>query len=189
MGGRSTLNPVDAPKEAAVAVRKTDDMKLRNCLRCRLLSLALLVSWPAFSHATDSGAAAAAIAKLLATPTSPQAAEEPAASKRATVTVQRGENLDRVMRRIVPNLPFKDDFLRKAFIQVNSEALAGNPRKTLPAGSTLAVPTPQDLAQLLLEQYPAIGPAMSTAQTHSPQTHADAGHDNASPRRPWVRYP
>lgn len=166
-----------------------EEMKFCPTLRRHLLSLALLGScWPALSIAADSGAAAAAIAKLLATPTHPQAAEESAAPKRASVTVQRGETLDRVMRRVVPNLPFKDEFVRKAFIQVNSEALAANPRRALPAGSTLTVPSPQDLAQLLLEQYPAMGPAMGLAP-HGMQTHADAGHDNANPRRPWVRYP
>lgn len=185
MGGCSPLSP----DEAATAARKTDDMKLCPSLHCRLLSLAWLALWPALSHATDSTAAAAAVAKLLATPTTAQAAEEPAAPRRASVTVQRGETLDRVMRRMVPNLPFKDEFLRKAFIQVNAEMLAANPRKTLPAGSTLVVPGPQDLAQLLLEQYPAIGPVMGSALQHSTPTHADGGSDHGNPRRPWVRYP
>jgi len=156
--------------------------------RCvRLLSLSGLLALSGPLHATDSSAAAAAIAKLLASPTGHSAAEEPVAPQRASVTVQRGENLDRVMRRVVPNLPFKDDFVRKAFIQVNCEALAANPRKTLVAGSTLVVPTPQDLARLLLEQYPAIGPGLQAAGASESETpHSNSGHRE---RRPWVRYP
>jgi hypothetical protein len=156
-----------------------------------LTSTALLTSLgPA--HAADSGASAPGVAKLLAKADRPMPVSEAVAGNgRPSVTALRGENLDRVMRRVLPKLPFNDEFMRKAFVQVNPDLLSSNPGRTLPAGTAVVVPTPQDLAQLLMAQYPALA--------QRPQ--AQAGHDgtatpprspdseNGSTRRTWVRYP
>ena len=132
--------------------------------------------------AADSAAAAAAVAKLLALPLPGSDAAAPAsdAGKRATVTTLRGENLDRVVRRALPPQPFKDDFVRKAFVQLNADTLGKNPTRVLPAGTALNVPSPQDLMALLSEHYPALGKATAAAHEDAPV---------ASPKRRWVQFP
>ena len=98
------------------------------------------------------------------------------------MTTLRGENLDRVIRRILPNLPFKDEFVRKAFVQLNPQALSKNTARALPAGTTLFVPSPQDLATLLSEHYPALGKAPA-------DTHGDMPHSVSAAKRRWVQFP
>ncbi len=148
----------------------------------RTLWIALCVTgFAGHAHATDSSAAAAAVAKLLALPLP---GSEPAAAtdgpKRATVTSLRGENVDRIIRRTVHDQPFKDEFVRKAFVQLNPSVLGNNPARVLPAGTALTVPTAQDLHALLSEQHPALGKG-STEQETTPSA--------LQPKRRWVQFP
>lgn len=149
------------------------------------LVLGLGMGLTGLAHATDSAAAAAAVARLLAqplpgsTPPAPAAAD---AAKRPMVTTLKGENLDRVIRRVLPQLPFKDDFVRMAFTLLNPDTLGKNPTRVLPAGTALQVPTPQDLAALLVAQYPALG-------TASAAVHDDAPASPAVAKRRWVQFP
>ena len=162
-------------------------MRHSPLLRARLLQACLLV-WPlglmAPAHATDSAAASAAIARLLAQPLPGGEASTPAAesSPKNTIKVLRGESLDRVIRRAWPNQPFKDEFVRKAFVQLNADALGKNPSRMLPAGTVLNVPGPQDLMTQLADQYPAL--AKSTVHGHD-----DTASAPASPKRRWVQFP
>lgn len=164
---------------------------MRHCpsLCTRLLQASLLV-WPlglmAPAQATDSAAASAAIARLLAQPLPGTEAPAPApateARTRHTIQVLRGENLDRVIRRAWPQQPFKDEFVRRAFVQLNADVLGKNPARVLPAGTVLHVPGPQDLMGLLAQHYPAL--ASSTVAAHDEPTPAPA-----SPKRRWVQFP
>lgn len=164
-------------------------MRHSPLLRTRLLQ-ACLLAWPlslmAPAQATDSAAASAAIARLLAQPLpgsdAQTQAHPPESGTKNTIKVLRGENLDRVIRRAWPNQPFKDEFVRKAFVQLNADALGKNPARVLPAGTVLNVPGPQDLMTQLADQYPAL--AKSTAHAHD-----DTASAPASPKRRWVQFP
>ena len=180
MGGTATLMP---------HTLDTTAMRHRPQSRSHWLQLAIAtlilgqgVVSPGLAQATDSAAAAAAVAKLLARPLPGGDAPSPASesAKRATVTTLRGENLDRVIRRTLPQQPFKDDFVRKAFVQLNADALGKNPTRVLPAGTALNVPSPQDLMALLSEHYPALAKATATDSEDAPV---------ASPKRRWVQFP
>lgn len=136
-------------------------------------------------HATESSAAAAAIAKLLAQPVAGSEASAAAAepAKKASITVLRGESLDRVIRRAMPQQPFKDEFVRKAFVQSNPGTLGKTPAtRALPAGTVLTVPTPEDMMALFSEHYPALAKARS-------MQHDEAADTPVAPKRRWVQFP
>lgn len=149
------------------------------------LIVGLAASWTGLAHATDSSAAAAAVAKLLALPvqSSETATATPDAAQRPVVTVLRGENLDRVVRRTLPGLPLKDEFLRKAFVQLNPGTLDNRSTRILPAGTRLYAPTAQDLLTLLGQQYPALFNARM-GETREETTAA-----SPPAKRRWVQFP
>ena len=101
------------------------------------LTLVLGLGLAPRAEASESAAATAAIAKLLSLPApgSEAAAASPDGAKRAVVQSLRGENLDRIARRALPKHPFKDEWVRQAFVQLNPEALAKNPMRVLPTGT------------------------------------------------------
>ena len=76
-----------------------------------------------------------------------------------------------------------DEFMRKAFVLLNPEALGKNPSRVLPPGTALFVPTAHDLQALLAEQYPVMGTASAAEQEESAAAAALAA------RRRWVHYP
>jgi len=178
MGGLASVKPTT--ETTAMCLRQTIKTRLFP-LGCAIWLTGTLVSFSGLAQATDSSAAAAAVAKLLALPLP---GSEPAAatdtSKRATVTSLRGENVDRIIRRTLRDQPFKDEFVRKAFVQLNPSVLGNNTLRVLPAGTALNMPTAQDLQALLSEQYPALGkgPAEQEAAPSTPQ-----------PKRRWVQFP
>lgn len=172
-----------------------------------LLVLAGLLGISPWSHAQDGGAAAAAL-KILTAPVAPAVEASPAGLGHAarqsgrnpgasatptagTVTVQRGETLDRLIRRSLGETPFSAEFLRKAFVQLNPQAFraSGNPH-LISAGSVLRVPTPVQLQQLIDEQYPhwagLQGAALGETGTG---TGAHAHANDAEARKRWVRFP
>ena len=100
------------------------------------------------------------------------------------VMVQRGDTLDRIIRRSLGETPFSADFLRKAFVELNPHAFraGGNPH-LVSAGSTLRVPTAAQLQQRMQAYFPP-SPALS-ATGHDSPAHAT----DAEARKRWVRYP
>lgn len=102
-----------------------------------------------------------------------------------SVTVQRGETLDRVIRRSLPGLPLHPDFLRQAFVKLNPQAFPLGTPHLVRAGAVLQVPGMADLRALMLAQHPqAAGLLQATDMAeNSPNGHA------ASDKRRWVRFP
>lgn len=153
---------------------------------CAVLLLGLSLGLTGQARATESSAAAAAVAKLLAQPLpgSEASGQTTETLSRPSVRVLRGETLDRVIRRTLPDQPFKDDFVRKAFLQLNASTLGKNPPRVLPAGTVLAVPTPQDLLTRLHEQSPAWA---NVQALQGPENAAQAAP--ATAKRRWVQFP
>ena len=157
--------------------------------------------------AQDGGAAAAAL-KVLMTPLpgtaepSPAPPVAPAVEGRlpamavatgsnaspgaGSVVVQRGDTLDRLIRRTLGQTPFSAAFLRQAFVRLNPHAFraSGNPH-LITAGSTLQVPTAAQLQQLMHELYPSSAAVSASAHGSSSAAHAT----DAEARKRWVRYP
>lgn len=98
-----------------------------------------------------------------------------------SVTVQRGETLDRLIRRTLPHVPLQIDFLRQAFVRLNPQAFPTGSVHLMRAGSTLHVPSMAALRQMMLQQNP------QAAALFEPDSNAPGSH-NADKRR-WVRFP
>lgn len=100
-----------------------------------------------------------------------------------TVTVQRGETLDRVIRRALPHLPLHPDFLRQAFVSLNPQAFPSGSAHLLRTGSTLQVPSMAALRQMMVQQNPA---AAALFEVDARDT--TAAQSTGQERR-WVRFP
>lgn len=102
-----------------------------------------------------------------------------------TVTVQRGETLDRVIRRALPDVPLHPDFLRKAFVSLNPQVFPSGSPNQMRSGTSLKVPSLPALRQMMLSQYPGAAPLLHGAEAQ--EEHKTAMDPND--QRRWVRYP
>lgn len=106
-----------------------------------------------------------------------------AAMPGSTVTVQRGETLDRLIRRTLPDVPLHPDFLRKAFVSLNPQAFPSGSPNRMRAGAPLQVPSMAALRQMMLSQHPGSAGLLQGS-------HDLAGHAiDPSNQRHWVRFP
>ncbi len=103
----------------------------------------------------------------------------------STVTVQRGETLDRLIRRTLPNMPLHPDFLRKAFVSLNPQVFPTGSPNQMRAGANLQVPSMAALRQMMLSQNPDLSALIQGGQ--GPTGHS--GSIQPSDQRHWVRFP
>ncbi|PUE41798.1 hypothetical protein B9Z50_09055 [Limnohabitans sp. Bal53] len=103
----------------------------------------------------------------------------------STVTVQRGETLDRLIRRTLPGVPLHPDFLRKAFVSLNPRVFpSGSPNRML-AGASMQVPSMAALRQMMLSQHPSSAALLQGGDARANH----AGSVDPSDQRSWVRFP
>lgn len=69
--------------------------------------------------------------------------------------VRRGETLDRVIRRIIPNAKIDKNVLRRAFVKANPHAFRRSNPNWLYAGSVLRIPDEDHLRQVIFKDSPA----------------------------------
>lgn len=147
------------------------------------LALCTHVGW-----AADPSAAALRVLLGSAEPT--QQAEPSAAGtatnrgQRKTITVMRGETLDRVIRRALPGMPLHPDFLRQAFVSVNPQVFPKGAPHAMRAGTNLQVPTADDLRFMLMRQHPE---TMALFQVVEANPSAEQASQQS--KRHWVRFP
>ena len=155
--------------------------------RTLLLWTALWLALSAASGASPALAAdqSASALKVLLGPAAPVPVQ--AVSGQAlqvqTVTVQRGETLDRVIRRALPHLPLHADFLRQAFVSLNPQVFPSGSAHLLRTGSTLQVPSMAALRQMMVQQHPA---AAALFETEAVETKV---LQSTGEKRGWVRFP
>ena len=101
------------------------------------------------------------------------------------VTVQRGETLDRVIRRALPDVPLHPDVLRKAFVSLNPQVFPSGSPHQMRSGAQLKVPSMPALRQMVLSQHPGAAALFQGAEEQAPQKAAPDPND----QRRWVRYP
>ena len=116
--------------------------------------------------------------------TAPVAA--PAATAGGMVTVQRGETLDRVIRRALPDVPLHPDFLRKAFVSLNPQVFPSGSPHQVRSGAQLKVPSMLALRQMVLSQHPGAAALFHGADE---QAQHKASAPDPNDQRRWVRYP
>jgi len=166
---------------------------LQTALRILLSGFTLLMT--AYAHAADSSATAAAALKILTQ--AGQEASAPAVSPKGheTLTLQRSETLDTLVRRQYAGWPIKDEVLRRALADLNPKVIPNAANNLLKRGSTIVLPNTEDLRRTLLQHYPAMGELVRVkveqevveGVSHAPQGGA-ALHGSAEKRR-WVRFP
>jgi len=151
------------------------------------VSLTVLL-WTQVGWASDPSTAALRVLLGSAEPTQ-QAAPSSAVNtanrgQRRTITVMRGETLDRAVRRALPSLPLHPDFLRQAFVTVNPQVFPKGAAHAMRAGTNLQVPTADELRFMLMSQYPeTVGLFQLVEATPS------AEKDSQQAKRHWVRFP
>lgn len=148
--------------------------------------------------AADSSSAAAAALKVLTAGAQPAADQEvpttaspatartppPQSASSHSITVQSGESIDAVLRRALPGLPLKEDFLRQALAQANPRIFPKGRTYPVRPGTVLTVPTHAQLRQMILLQSPA---AAALFETPAAATQADV--PKGPDKRHWVRFP
>lgn len=150
-----------------------------------VLSLMLAVG----AHAADSTGALGALKILTETTAEVSATEAPQRPvARQSLTLQRSETLDSVIHRQFPGTPFKDEVLRRALAELNPKTVPSAANNLLKRGSTLVLPTTEDLRQTLLQHYPSTAELVRVkVEVESEESAANktAGAD----KRRWVRFP
>jgi len=154
------------------------------------------------AQAADMSAAAASALKVLSVPlpddatlpNAPSGPNNPAAAKTftayaetsafpASMTVQRGESIDAVIRRGLPGLPLRDELMRQALAKANPRIFPKGTTYPVRPGTVLQMPSIDALRQLMLTQHPQAAVLFQAGPAHSSETAA------GSDKRHWVRFP
>lgn len=175
----------------------------------RLIGICALASWSTAAWSTDTAAASAlkallgpqaAFQQMGGLPPTPahsaggaahtqESATQPASASSAmvsgTVTVKRGETLDRVIRRAMPDVPLHPDFLRTAFVSLNPQVFPSGTPHQMRSGTSLKVPSLPALRQMMMSHYPGAAPLLIGAESQVEQKAATDPND----QRRWVRFP
>jgi len=130
-------------------------------------------------------AAAPATAGALGVASAHAALSSGSAMVGSTVTVQRGETLDRLIRRTLPDVPLHPDFLRKAFVSLNPQAFPSGSPNRMRAGAPLQVPSMDALRQMMLSQHPGSAALLQGGIGQA----SHSGAIDPSDQRRWVRFP
>jgi len=119
-------------------------------------------------------------------------APTPSAPERETVTLQKSETLDMLVRRHYAGWPFKDEVLRRALAELNPKVLPNAANNLIKRGSTLQLPNAEDLRRTLLQHYPNSAELVRIKVEREVEEgntrHGPSGSDGPDKRR-WVRFP
>ncbi|PIT74828.1 hypothetical protein B9Z31_07060 [Limnohabitans sp. G3-2] len=159
---------------------------------CGLLVAATAMALPG-AQAAETTAAAASALKVLSTPlggadSASAQADSGSASPAAAgtlITVQKGESIDAVLRRGLPGMPLKDEFMRQALAKANPKIFPKGSTYPVRPGTVLALPSVEALRQHILAQSPQ---AAALFQAPAVKEDAEASHTGPDKRR-WVRFP
>jgi Tfp pilus assembly protein FimV len=159
---------------------------------CGLLVAATALPWPG-AQAADTSAAAASALKVLSTPlngaysSSAQSGHEPPANASAgqLITVQKGESIDAVLRRGLPGMPLKDEFMRQALAKANPKIFPKGQTYPVRPGTVLALPSVEALRQHILAQSPQAAALFQVSATKENAEETNPGPD----KRRWIRFP
>jgi Tfp pilus assembly protein FimV len=158
------------------------------------MSAALAAALPRAQAAETSAAAASALKVLGAPLNSTSSPNAPAASgmtpgdyahSNTHITVQKGESIDAVIRRGLPGMPLKDEFMRQALAKANPRIFPRGRTYPVRPGTVLALPSPEALRQQILAQ----APQAAVLFQGSAATQDDADTQTGPDKRRWVRFP
>ncbi len=101
-----------------------------------------------------------------------------------TLVVQRGQTLDMIIRRHLPDSPYKIDIVRRAIIDMNPAVFPARTPHLMRARAQLVLPTPDQIRQSVLARHPAMKPYLVADEE---QAGARASRQRDQSR--WVRFP
>lgn len=164
---------------------------------CCLLLAANVMALPVAKAAETSAAAASAL-KVLSAPlngdNSASAAavnttkgNAPVANAPAgqLITVQKGESIDAVLRRGLPGMPLKDEFMRQALAKANPKIFPRGQTYPVRPGTVLTLPSVEALRQHILAQSPQAAVLFQASAVKEDAEDSNPGPD----KRRWVRFP
>lgn len=140
--------------------------------------------------AADTSAAAAAALKVLSAPLSegptPALASRPDSGPAGqSITVQKGESIDAVIRRGLPGVILNEEFLRQALAKANPRIFPKGRTYPVRPGTVLLLPSAQTLREQVLAQYPQTAALLKFEPVRSEEPELPTGPD----KRRWVRFP
>ncbi|MEI7537751.1 MAG: hypothetical protein WCJ76_11085 [Comamonadaceae bacterium] len=119
---------------------------------------------------------------------SPAAAANPESAQAVrSYRPKAGESLDHVIKQTMPESPLRIELLRKAFVELNSQAFVGGNASRMRSKVTLQVPDSKRLARAVLGPLVEVkvsDPAAEDASNRSGPTSSVTQEG-----RRWVRYP
>ncbi len=166
---------------------------------CWLLAAATAMVLPAVpARAAETSAAAASALKVLAVPLN-DVNSAPAQMGSATmgkapitntsaaklITVQKGESIDAVLRRGLPGMPLKDEFMRQALAKANPKVFPKGQTYPVRPGTVLALPSVDALRQQISAQSPQAAALFQASVVTEELAEISTGPD----KRRWVRFP
>jgi Tfp pilus assembly protein FimV len=144
----------------------------RRPLALAILTLCLVAGARPASAATNLPPAPAVAAPAAMAP----------GEERKRVTVNPGESVMALIRRTLPNSPYRDDFLRKALHRMNPDAFVSGSLFRLKNAAVVVVPSAADLQRMAWGEGAAPA-AVIPPPPPPPQTRPELE------RKAWVRYP
>ncbi len=101
-----------------------------------------------------------------------------------TLVVQRGQTLDMIIRRHLPDSPYKIDIVRRAIIDMNPAVFPARTPHLMRAGAQMVLPTPDQIRQSVLARHPAMKPYLVSDEEQA-GNRASRQRDQSR----WVRFP
>jgi Tfp pilus assembly protein FimV len=101
------------------------------------------------------------------------------------ITVQKGESIDAVLRRGLPGMPLKDEFMRQALAKANPKVFPRGQTYQVRPGTVLALPSVEALRQHILAQSPQAAGLFQASAVKEDSENSNPGPD----KRRWVRFP
>jgi Tfp pilus assembly protein FimV len=158
---------------------------------CMLLATAAMAL--PVAQAAETSAAAASALKVLGTPLNgSDSASAPMGNAAMAntpagnlITVQKGESIDAVLRRGLPGMPLKDEFMRQALAKANPKVFPKGQTYPVRPGTVLALPSVEALRQHILAQSPQAAALFQASAAVDTDAQMHTGPD----KRRWVRFP
>ncbi len=181
---------MQTPTKTSLPIIGTQHFGARLWLAHWLLMGAVAAFGTAAAQAADTSAAAASALKVLTTPMneahSPSGAEASHAGTAGhSITVQKGESIDAVIRRGLPGLILNEEFMRQALAKANPRIFPKGRTYPVKPGTVLVLPSPEALRQQILLQYPQTAALFQAPAETTEAPNVPAGPD----KRRWVRFP
>jgi Tfp pilus assembly protein FimV len=182
---------------ARIDIPRTRNPGLPAWAACCLLLAAAAMDLPV-AQAAETSAAAASALKVLSAPLNDDSSPSTAAANTTKgnalavnapagqlITVQKGESIDAVLRRGLPGMPLKEEFMRQALAKANPKIFPRGQTYPVRPGTVLTLPSVEALRQHILAQSPQAAVLFQVTAVKEDEEVSNPGPD----KRRWVRFP